>query len=69
MMGLARRWLLISGSGSSLHPPAEPGPDLWHQGRAAGGGYSQVSRMEDFNLHLTGDIHPSPPPTTCWRSD
>ncbi|KAF4518603.1 hypothetical protein B566_EDAN009852 [Ephemera danica] len=24
---------------------------------AAGGGYSQVIPMEDFNLHLTGDIH------------
>ena len=26
-------------------------------GGAAGGGYSQVIPMEDFNLHLTGDIH------------
>lgn len=26
-------------------------------GGAAGGGYSQVVPMEDFNLHLTGDIH------------
>ncbi|HAX61878.1 MAG TPA: hypothetical protein DCX95_04905, partial [Elusimicrobia bacterium] len=24
---------------------------------AAGGGYSQVLPMEDFNLHLTGDTH------------
>src|SRR5690606_30024821 len=24
---------------------------------AAGGGYSQIVPMEDFNLHLTGDIH------------
>ena len=23
----------------------------------AGGGYSQVIPMEEFNLHLTGDIH------------
>ncbi len=28
-----------------------------HIGGAAGGGYSQVIPMEDFNLHLTGDIH------------
>jgi len=27
------------------------------EGGAAGGGYSQVIPMEDFNLHLTGDIH------------
>ena len=26
-------------------------------GGAAGGGYSQVMPMEEFNLHLTGDIH------------
>lgn len=36
---------------------------LWMQhaitslGGAAGGGYSQVIPMEEFNLHLTGDIH------------
>lgn len=27
------------------------------EGGAAGGGYSQVIPMEEFNLHLTGDIH------------
>ena len=26
-------------------------------GGAAGGGFSQVIPMEEFNLHLTGDIH------------
>lgn len=26
-------------------------------GGAAGGGYAQVIPMEEFNLHLTGDIH------------
>lgn len=30
---------------------------FWHTGGAAGGGYSQVIPMEEFNLHLTGDIH------------
>ena len=34
----------------------------WHvflllTGGAAGGGYSQVIPMDEFNLHLTGDIH------------
>ncbi|MDR1635925.1 MAG: formate--tetrahydrofolate ligase [Treponema sp.] len=33
------------------------GPTLGVKGGAAGGGYSQVIPMEDFNLHLTGDIH------------
>lgn len=28
-----------------------------YAGGAAGGGYSQVIPMEEFNLHLTGDIH------------
>lgn len=31
--------------------------NLYFLGGAAGGGYSQVIPMEDFNLHLTGDIH------------
>ncbi|HMA33425.1 MAG TPA: formate--tetrahydrofolate ligase, partial [Chloroflexia bacterium] len=33
------------------------GPIFGIKGGAAGGGYSQVVPMEDFNLHLTGDIH------------
>jgi methylenetetrahydrofolate dehydrogenase (NADP+)/methenyltetrahydrofolate cyclohydrolase/formyltetrahydrofolate synthetase/formate--tetrahydrofolate ligase len=33
------------------------GPTFSIKGGAAGGGYSQVIPMEDFNLHLTGDIH------------
>lgn len=33
------------------------GPVFGIKGGAAGGGYSQVIPMEDFNLHLTGDIH------------
>jgi len=33
------------------------GPTFNIKGGAAGGGYSQVIPMEDFNLHLTGDIH------------
>jgi len=33
------------------------GPVFGIKGGAAGGGYSQVLPMEDFNLHLTGDIH------------
>ncbi len=33
------------------------GPVFGIKGGAAGGGYSQVVPMEDFNLHLTGDVH------------
>ena len=33
------------------------GPTFGIKGGAAGGGYAQVVSMEDFNLHLTGDIH------------
>ena len=33
------------------------GPTFGIKGGAAGGGYSQIVSMEDFNLHLTGDIH------------
>jgi len=33
------------------------GPVFGIKGGAAGGGFSQVIPMEDFNLHLTGDNH------------
>lgn len=33
------------------------GPVFGIKGGAAGGGYSQVLPMEDFNLHFTGDMH------------
>ena len=33
------------------------GPTFGIKGGAAGGGHSQVVPMEEFNLHLTGDIH------------
>jgi formate--tetrahydrofolate ligase len=33
------------------------GPTFGIKGGAAGGGFSQVVPMEDFNLHLTGDTH------------
>ncbi|OGS21451.1 MAG: formate--tetrahydrofolate ligase [Elusimicrobia bacterium RIFOXYA2_FULL_39_19] len=33
------------------------GPVFGIKGGAAGGGYSQVLPMEEFNLHLTGDVH------------
>src|SRR5512140_192786 len=33
------------------------GPTFGIKGGAAGGGYSQVVPMDEFNLHLTGDNH------------
>ncbi len=33
------------------------GPTFGIKGGAAGGGYAQIIPMEDFNLHMTGDIH------------
>ena len=33
------------------------GPTFGIKGGAAGGGYSQVIPMDEFNLHLTGDMH------------
>jgi len=33
------------------------GPTFGIKGGAAGGGYSQIVPMEEFNLHLTGDLH------------
>src|ERR1700677_1435835 len=33
------------------------GPTFGIKGGAAGGGHSQIIPMEEFNLHLTGDIH------------
>ncbi|MBU2509820.1 formate--tetrahydrofolate ligase [bacterium] len=44
---------------SSLCTIRQPslGPMFGIKGGAAGGGYSQVVPMEDFNLHFTGDVH------------
>ncbi|MCL4270659.1 MAG: formate--tetrahydrofolate ligase [Anaerolineales bacterium] len=41
---------------TAIRQPSQ-GPTFGIKGGAAGGGYSQVIPMEDFNLHLTGDIH------------
>jgi methylenetetrahydrofolate dehydrogenase (NADP+)/methenyltetrahydrofolate cyclohydrolase/formyltetrahydrofolate synthetase len=41
---------------TTIRQPSQ-GPTFGIKGGAAGGGYSQVIPMEDFNLHLTGDIH------------
>nr|XP_033807737.1 C-1-tetrahydrofolate synthase, cytoplasmic [Geotrypetes seraphini] len=55
---------LVQALGAHLHLNAfacvrqpSQGPTFGIKGGAAGGGYSQVIPMEEFNLHLTGDIH------------
>ncbi|KAM7157909.1 C-1-tetrahydrofolate synthase, cytoplasmic isoform 2-T2 [Molossus nigricans] len=55
---------LVQALGAHLHQDAfacvrqpSQGPTFGIKGGAAGGGYSQVIPMEEFNLHLTGDIH------------
>ncbi|QRW16162.1 methylenetetrahydrofolate dehydrogenase (NAD+) [Rhizoctonia solani] len=47
------------GEGKSTTTIGQPsqGPTFGIKGGAAGGGYSQVFPMDEFNLHLTGDIH------------
>jgi formate--tetrahydrofolate ligase len=52
-LGLARRKHRVF---TCLRQPSM-GPLFGIKGGAAGGGYSQVVPMEEFNLHLTGDIH------------
>ena len=39
-----------------LRQPSQ-GPTFGIKGGAAGGGYSQVIPMDEFNLHMTGDLH------------
>lgn len=54
---------LVQGLGALGHRPIacirQPsmGPTFGIKGGAAGGGYSQVVPMDEFNLHLTGDMH------------
>lgn len=41
---------------ANVRQPSQ-GPTFGIKGGAAGGGYSQVIPMDEFNLHMTGDIH------------
>jgi formyltetrahydrofolate synthetase len=58
MMGLSQALGVHLGKRvfTCIRQPSQ-GPTFGIKGGAAGGGYSQVIPMEDFNLHLTGDIH------------
>ncbi|CAG99598.1 trifunctional formate-tetrahydrofolate ligase/methenyltetrahydrofolate cyclohydrolase/methylenetetrahydrofolate dehydrogenase MIS1 [Kluyveromyces lactis] len=55
---------LVQALSAHLHKPSianvrQPsmGPTFGVKGGAAGGGYAQVIPMDEFNMHLTGDIH------------
>ena len=75
-----RRWAKTTttvGLGQGLHHIGKTatiairqpsGPTFGIKGGAAGGGYSQVVPMEQFNLHMTGDIHAVTCVTTCWAA-
>jgi formate--tetrahydrofolate ligase len=56
-VGLAQGLNLIGHKASVNIRQPSLGPVFGIKGGAAGGGYSQVIPMEDFNLHLTGDVH------------
>jgi formyltetrahydrofolate synthetase len=57
-IGLAQALGAVLGKKSfaCIRQPSQ-GPTFGIKGGAAGGGYAQVVPMEEFNLHLTGDIH------------
>ncbi|XP_077286384.1 pug C-1-tetrahydrofolate synthase, cytoplasmic isoform X2 [Arctopsyche grandis] len=58
LIGLVQALTAHKGKNSiaCIRQPSQ-GPTFGVKGGAAGGGYSQIIPMEDFNLHLTGDIH------------
>ena len=56
-VGLAQGLSRIGKQGAVCIRQPSLGPVFGIKGGAAGGGRSQVIPMEDFNLHLTGDVH------------
>ena len=56
-VGLAQGLNLIGHKAAVCIRQPSLGPVFGIKGGAAGGGYSQVIPMEDFNLHLTVDVH------------
>jgi formate--tetrahydrofolate ligase len=57
LVGLGQALNLIGKRATITIRQPSQGPTFGIKGGAAGGGYSQVAPMENFNLHLTGDIH------------
>ncbi len=56
-VGLTQGLGIIGRRGMCAIRQPSMGPTFGIKGGAAGGGYSQILPMEEFNLHLTGDIH------------
>jgi formyltetrahydrofolate synthetase len=56
-VGLTQGFGIIGKRASCAIRQPSMGPTFGIKGGAAGGGYSQIVPMTDFNLHLTGDIH------------
>ncbi len=56
-VGLAQGLGLLGRQAIAAIRQPSMGPTFGIKGGAAGGGYSQIVPMADFNLHLTGDIH------------
>lgn len=57
LVGLGQAMNLIGKRATITIRQPSQGPTFGIKGGAAGGGYSQIIPMENFNLHLTGDIH------------
>ncbi|KAB1278208.1 C-1-tetrahydrofolate synthase; cytoplasmic [Camelus dromedarius] len=57
LYGETKAKVLLSALERLKHQPDGKYVVVTGYGGAAGGGYSQVIPMEEFNLHLTGDIH------------
>ncbi len=57
LVGLGQALNLIGKHATITIRQPSQGPTFGIKGGAAGGGYSQVVPMENFNLHLTGDVH------------
>lgn len=57
VIGLTQAFKHLGYKGIAAIRQPSMGPTFGIKGGAAGGGYSQIVPMEDFNLHLTGDIH------------
>ena len=56
-IGLAQAFGHLNRANFACIRQPSQGPTFGIKGGAAGGGYSQVIPMEEFNLHGTGDIH------------
>ncbi|MBX2998349.1 MAG: formate--tetrahydrofolate ligase [Caldilineaceae bacterium] len=56
-VGLGQGMHLVGKTATIAIRQPSQGPTFGIKGGAAGGGYSQVVPMEQFNLHMTGDIH------------